>query len=233
MRYVQDAAAVKTTGAQTIAGAKTFTGLSIWEANTGGQRFIKDAVARVVADFYTSTSTLAFVQRMTADGSLEFQGAGDRAFRIFAPVVFGFGDGEIYFENNAQDGNGAGLCLRTSVNPTGNGMIFSVRSSGGGLGFGVQQDGVVSGRADMYLGASDTGAGGNRVMHVGIPHGAVGQYCMASQQTGSPIGPGGTIGGASLRPAAAGHNLQTSMTGTWRCLGDGSDNSATLYLRIS
>lgn len=236
--FAVDATVVRTTGAQTIAGQKNFSNLSVWDANTGGQRFIKDGTARTVADYYTATSTLAFVQRMVADGSLEFQGAGTRQFRILAPVTLGFGDGEIYLENNASDGDGTGLCVRASVNPTGNGMIFSVRSQAGALGLAVQQDKISSARAEMYLGSSDTGSGGNRVMHAGMALGEVGTFAMLRDTT--VVGtraPGTTVAGANLRYASSDGDGTVAPAGTWRLMGSTNDvNNAhrtSLWMRIS
>lgn len=236
--FAVDATVVRTTGAQTIAGQKNFSNLSVWDANTGGQRFIKDGTQRVVVDFYTSTSTLAFSQRLTAGGDMEWVSAGSRQFIIRAPVTLGLGDGDIYLENNASDGDGTGLCVRASVNPTGNGMIFSVRSQAGALGLGVQQDKISSARAEMYLGSSDTGAGGNRVMHAGMALGEVGTFAMLRDTT--VVGtraPGTTVAGANLRYASSDGDGTVAPAGTWRLMGSTNDTNnahrTSLWMRIS
>lgn len=240
-RYLleSDANVVKTGGAQSITGAKTFTSMTTIAANSGGLRFIKDSTARTVADFFTSTNTLAFIQRLSASGDMEFQGEGGRQFRFFAPVSFGFGDGQIYFEDHASDGNGAGLCLRTAVDPSGNGMIFSVRSFGGSLGLGVQSSKISSARGEMYLGASDGGAGGNRVHHAGVGVGEVGTYAQLRVNGGVTAAPGQNIAASSFAgyANASGDDVSGSPIGTWKCMGfaggsSNADRTAT-FLRIA
>lgn len=153
------------------------------------------------------------------------------------------GRGTVYLEDNASDGDGSGLCFRASVNPTGSGMIFSVRSSGQALGFGVGQDYLMSQRADMYLSASQTGSGGNRVHHAGVAAGSIGSYMFANNNSGGTVSFGVTVAGSSLRPTSAGDPSQTGYTpqGTWRCMGYktggntsfGGTHESTLWLRIS
>lgn len=68
-----------------------------------------------------------------------------------------------------------------------------------------------------------------------MTHGAVGSLCFATAPSVA-IAPGGYIAGSSLRPSGinstAMTTVQTSLSGTWRCLGN-SNSSATLWQRIS
>ena len=70
-----------------------------------------------------------------------------------------------------------------------------------------------------------------------VAAGAVGSLAFASLSPNvvGDILYGGTTGGASLVPASADGTVgnNTSLTGTWRCLGRGNTTSPTLWLRIS
>lgn len=140
------------------------------------------------------------------------------------------GRGTVYVENSASDGDGAGLCFRTSSNPT-TGLMFSVRSSGGALGLGVGQDNVRTSRSDIYVGTDNNGAGGNRVNHTGIAHADIGQYVFAAGVNASP---GTTYAGSSLKPAGTDFVSAATLPGTWRALGDtDAASKATLFVRIA
>ncbi len=68
-----------------------------------------------------------------------------------------------------------------------------------------------------------------------MTHGAVGSFCFATAPSVATA-PGGAIAGSSLRPSGVNSTgmtpVTTSLSGTWRCLGN-SNNSATLWQRIS
>ena len=235
-----DSTVVRTSGAQSIAGTKTFQGNVVFRSDQQTTYFdINDATQRDLVQVRRSGNGQWFI-RLLANNTFEIAGAGSNMMRIGAPVELGLGDGPIYLENNADDGNGTGLCIRTSNNPTGNGMIFSVRSSGGALGFAVQQDKVSIGRAAAYIGADSQGAGGGLIMHLGLSAGAVGTHAFAADvvtSAGKSIGD--TSPGANLRLSNAEGAADGSLAGTWRCLGrvvggsSGWTSRSTLWLRIS
>lgn len=75
-----------------------------------------------------------------------------------------------------------------------------------------------------------------------MAHDGVGSLCYARNISTSTIAPGGTIAGASLRPACGSASSDTSsgsfllnpaLSGTWRALGWGLSGYATLWQRIS
>jgi hypothetical protein len=68
------------------------------------------------------------------------------------------GRGVVYLESNSNGSNdsGAGVTLRTSSNPSGNGSIFDVRSSGQATRFYVGQDLTSSGYNPFYVGNSNS-----------------------------------------------------------------------------
>lgn len=234
-----DSTVVRTSGAQTIAGTKTFTGNLVCTTDTQATYFDADAAERSALVFRRSLA-VQFAAYQMVSGGLELRGSGNNPLQISAPTQWALGDGLIYLENHNDDGNGAGLCIRTSTNPTGNGMIFSVRSSGGALGFAVQQDKVSIGRAAAYIGADNQGAGGGLIMHLGLAAGAVGTYAFAADiVTISNKTLGDTSPGADLRLSNAEGAAAGSLAGTWRCLGrvvggsSGWTSRSTLWLRIS
>ena len=236
-----DGTVLRTTGAQTISGTKTFTGNVVFRSDQQTTLFdINDASQRDLFQVRRNGNGQWFI-RLLANNTFEIAGAGINMMRIGAPVELGLGDGPIYLENNPNDGTGTGLCVRASSNPTGNGMIFSVRSSGGALGLGVQQDKVSSGRSDMYLGASDTGAGGNRVHHSGLGAGEIGTYAMlADVNTSADLNPGATRAGSNLRYASAGgQTFGSAPAGTWQLCGftpggsSSHEQRATVWMRVS
>ena len=69
-------------------------------------------------------------------------------------------------------------------------------------------------------------------------HSIVGSLCFAKNTGVTSVSPGGTLAGSSLRPAdAAGNTESTSLSGTWRALGNGisasNNGGVTLWQRIS
>ena len=75
-------------------------------------------------------------------------------------TTFNNGRGAVYFENNGNsNSSGAGITLRTSSNPTTDGSIFDVRSSGQAVRFFVGQDLTSSGYNPFYVGNANTGSG--------------------------------------------------------------------------
>ena len=76
-------------------------------------------------------------------------------------TTFNVGRGDVYFENNVNsNASGAGITLRTSANPAGDGSIFDVRSSGQATRLYVGQDLTSSGYNPFYVGNSNS-TGGN------------------------------------------------------------------------
>ena len=70
------------------------------------------------------------------------------------------GRGLCYFENNSNsNSSGAGVTLRTSSNPSGDGSIFDVRSSGQACRLFVGQDITTSGYNPFYAGNANTSTG--------------------------------------------------------------------------
>jgi len=67
----------------------------------------------------------------------------------------------------------------------------------------------------------------------GASVGAVGTYGFMRNESGGNIGIGGTVAGSNIQYSDSGRNLSQPATGTWRCMGFGAVNAATLYLRIS
>ena len=84
--------------------------------------------------------------KLEVDGTTYFGGAS----------IFDIGRGAVYLESNANDNSdGAGITLRTSLNPTGaGGSIFAVRSSGQATRLWVGQSFSSSGCNDFYVGSS-------------------------------------------------------------------------------
>lgn len=232
-RYMREneAGVVRTTGAQTIAGAKTFTGNTTFDSTQQGVYFDFPAATTNAMHFRRSGALQATIG-LLADNTFRIAPLGTNRLQILAATELSMGDGPVYLENHASDGDGTGLCVRASTNPSGDGMIFSVRSSGGALGLGVQQSKISSGRAEMYLGANDVGAGGNRVSHAGVAAGSVTDVCFASYSGGSTVPLGGTTSGSNLRPSCDGGVSATSLTGTWSCRGHGLSGWSTEWKRI-
>jgi len=73
-------------------------------------------------------------------------------------TIFNVGRGDVYFESNSNGSNdsGAGITLRTASNPSGNGSIFDVRSSGQATRLYVGQSLTSSGYNPFYVGNSDS-----------------------------------------------------------------------------
>lgn len=238
-----DGTVVRTTGNQSIAGLKTFTSDVVFDSAQQTAIFNSDAPDRVNIAFQKNGDNSYYV-RTTSNTKLEIVGvgSGSRTFRIAVPTEFGFGDGPLYIEDNANDGNGAGLCIRSSLNPSGNGMIFSARFNNSALGIGVQIDRLSIGRQEAYVGTNINGAGGNRVVHAGVMPGEVGSMGLMQVVVlsgWSTLAPGSTISGSSLRYAnAEGATSPVVPQGTWRLFGyalnsGGQDNKTSMFMRIA
>lgn len=63
---------------------------------------------------------------------------------------------------------------------------------------------------------------------------ALGTLVFAAKKSGGNVAPGGTAAGSTLAPASDGADLGTgSLTGTFLCLGDGTVNRGTLWLKVA
>lgn len=105
VRYADDAAVVKNTGAETIAGAKTFAaqtafggGLKV-NADTGSASFVSNgAAARVTQDWLIGATT-QWTLNLQTDGDLNFQPAAAQTFRVSDNLVW----------HSGNDGDASGL----------------------------------------------------------------------------------------------------------------------------
>ena len=230
-----DSTVMRTNSAQVISGMKTHTANVVFNSHQQSVYFDADAATRQA--MYFRRSGVQWTVNLLADNRLEFLGAGANALRVSAPMHLNLGDGDVMLENNVNDGDGAGLCVRTSANPT-TGMVFSVRRSGSDLGLGVHASKVTTSGTDIYVNTSSSGAGGDRVLHVGIVAGGIGSYALLR------LSPGGSAGPNQIIPASAfdgfsstsGDSVSGTPIGTWRCLGRASGGSngdrTTLFWRV-
>ena len=85
-------------------------------------------------------------------------------------TTFNNGRGDVYFESNSNGSNdsGAGITLRTSSNPSGDGSIFDVRSSGEATRLYVGQDLTSSGYNPFYVGNSNSTDGNGTASNYSI-----------------------------------------------------------------
>jgi|DEB0MinimDraft_10_1074344.scaffolds.fasta_scaffold00017_31 hypothetical protein len=75
-------------------------------------------------------------------------------------TTFNVGRGDVLFENNSNsNASGAGITLRTALNPSGDGSIFDVRSSGQAIRLFVGQDLTSSGYNPFYVGLNSSTSG--------------------------------------------------------------------------
>lgn len=74
---------------------------------------------------------------------------------------------------------------------------------------------------------------GKPIVHAGVLHAAVGQYCFMSSTVTAAFGT--VISGTNLSPAGVGNSINpvSPQPGTWRCLGYATPGGITLFQRIS
>ena len=230
-----DNTVMRTNSSQLITGTKTFNANVVFNSDQQTTYFDADAASRQAIQF--RRGGMQWAVSLLADNRLEFAGAGANAMRVAAPLHLNPGDGDVMLENNVNDGDGAGLCVRTSANPT-TGMVFSVRLSGSALGLGVHASKVTTSGTDIYVNTSRSGAGGDRVLHVGIVAGGIGSYALLR------LSPGGAASPSQIIPASAfdgfssasGDSVSGTPIGSWRCLGRAAGGSngdrTTLFWRV-
>lgn len=229
-----DTNTVMTLGAvQEVTGAKTFSNSVTLTASSGTFFLDSDTTTRYLMTARRSGAA-KFHHRLTAEGNYEMWAVDNSTLRIIAPMIWAVGSGEVFVERHADDGDGTGVCIRASANPT-TGHIFSVRSLGGALGLGVGQDRVSTSRANIYVGTTSTGADGSPVLHAGTAANAIGQMVFAKQSSGGTMSPGNTTAGSNLNPAGDDPSFAagTTLPGTWKCLGYAQNGRCTLFQRVS
>lgn len=225
---------VMTLGAvQEVTGAKTFSNNVTLTASSGTVFLDSDTSTRYLITANRNGSAKLH-HRLTAEGNYELWAVDNSTLRIIAPMIWSVGSGEVFVERHADDGDGTGVCIRASTNPT-TGHIFSVRSQGGALGLGVGQDRVATSRANIYVGSTSTGSGGDPVLHAGTAANAIGQMVFAKQNSGGTMSPGNTTAGSNLNPAGddPSYAAGTTLPGTWKCLGYAQNGRCTLFQRVS